>query len=1030
MRRVLVKLLFLTLLAPTLWTGGNLSAASSSVTSQQNEKKHVSGIVSDKSGAPVPGASVMIPNSTIGTVTGPDGRFSFDVPAGTKTLEASSLGYTSVTITLGAGNIYNIILEEDSEALEEVVVVGYGTQKKVNLTGSVSSVNYENESMSSRAITDASNALSGLAPGLSVFQSSGQPGGDGSSLLIRGTGTLNSGSSPLVIIDGQPGSLGTLNPNDISNISILKDAASSAIYGSRAANGVILVTTKSGNNSDGKVSFSYTGNISMSRPAKLYDVIDQTADHMAVVNMIQRNSNAQEYFTQAQMDEWRSKSATDPIRYPNTNPWDAVLQYNPVHNHTISARGGSKNISLYSSLSYLDNGGLMPNTAFKRYTFRNNLSYKINDWLTLGSNISAFLGNQQPGYGGPDTLNYLITTSPSLLPKHPDGRYGAGMLATEAAANNILRGLETARGERRTNRYIGKVFVKLTPIEGLEINGSYFINQYHYNAHGYSVPSALWNFQTETMVQSPANSISLSNSNNRSRQEIIDVFANYSKSFGDHNFNFLAGFNQEYYLSENLGTTKGDLLSIYTPVNNAAATLLGITGTASDYAMRSFFGRINYDYKGKYLFEANLRADGSSRFSKENRWGYFPSFSAGWRVSEEPFWAGLKKGIDYLKLRASWGQLGNNNVGNYAWQETYAIYNSSYNGTVVSGIGSSAIANDQMTWETTDVLNLGLDATIAKHVTLTLDYYNKLSHGILAQLPIPYVNGGLTAPTINSAQVRNTGLELDVAYENNIGDLQFRIGANGAFNKNEIVKYKGDLLESHGYGVWTEGQPIGKYYLREVDHIVKSQSEIDNLVAQGYKFSGTKPGPGDLLYKDADGDMTIGSDNDRVLMGNPHPKFIYGANLTLAYKGFDFYALLSGVAGYDKYLSSTFFSHKTYTTGYMYPKYFMDMWSESNPDSTVPKAYTSDTRNSVNSEYYLHKADFLRVKTLQLGYTLPKSLMDKIGLQTVRIYANLENFFTFTSYPGLDPEASEPSNASGATYPIMKTASVGLNINF
>ena len=1010
--------------------GGTISASTSSVLNQQNEKKHVSGIVADKAGAPVPGASVMIPGSTIGTVTSFDGRYSLDVPAGTKALEVGSLGYTTVTITLGTGSVYNITLEEDSEALEEVVVVGYGTQKKVNMTGAVSSVNYENQNIASRTITDASNALNGLAPGLQVCQSSGQPGSDGSSLLIRGTGTLNSGSSPLVIVDGQPGSLSTLNPSDISNISVLKDAASSAIYGSRAANGVILVTTKNGSNTDGKVSFTYTGDIAINSPAKLYDLIDQTADHMEVVNMIQRNSGSAEYFTQEQIDEWRTKSKTDPILYPNTNPWDAILDHKPIHNHTIAARGGSERIQFYSSLSYLDNGGLMPNTGYKRYTFRNNMSFKVNDWLKLGSNISALLGTQEPGYSGTGTLQFTSATSPSLLPKHPDGRYGSAMLATESMANNTLWALETARGERRTNRYIGKVFATITPLKGLEINGSFYINQYHYNASSYTIPVNKWNFQTETIVYTAPNSITLSNTNNRTRQKVVDLYANYDKSFGNHNFKVLVGYNQEYYLSESLGTSKGDLLSIQTPVNNAAATMLGITGTTSDYAMQSFFGRINYDYMGKYLFEANLRADGSSRFSKDNRWGWFPSFSAGWRVSEEPFWSGLKRGVDYFKVRASWGQLGNNNVGNYAWQETYAIYNSSYNGTVVSGIGSSAIANDQMTWETTDVLNIGFDATIAKHLSLTVDYYNKLSHGILAQIPIPYVNGGLTAPTVNSAKVRNSGIEIDIAYENHIGDFIFRIGANGAYNNNKIVSYKGDLLEAHGYGVWTEGQPIGKYYLREVEHIIQDQSEVDNLLAQGYKFSGKTPGPGDLLYKDADGDMLIGSDNDRVLMGNPLPKVNYGFNLSLDYKGFDFYALLSGMAGYDKYLGATFYSFQTYTTGYMYPTYFKDMWTESNHSTKYPKAYVSDTRNSLNSEFYLHKADFLRVKTLQLGYTIPRKLTAKVGIDKVRFFANLENYFTFTSYPGLDPEASEPTTTSGMTYPLIKSASFGLNLNF
>lgn len=748
---------------------------------------------------------------------------------------------------------------------------------------------------------------------------------------------------------------------------------------------------------------------------------------MTVVNQIEKNSNRKPSFSDDLINEWRERSKTDPILYPNTNWWNAILKDNTLQTHSLSARGGNEKISFYTSFNYLGNDGLMDNTAYNRFTFRNSLTYQVNKWLKMGNNLAALFGNQDPASPN-DIFQWFIATTPGLLPRHPDGRYGGGMTG-ETAANNPLRVLETARGEKKTQQYTGKIFATITPLTGLEITGSYFLDMINYDAWSATEPTNTYNFQTGDIIQPAATSVGIGNSYQKTKREVIDVFGTYSKILGLHNGSLLIGFNQEYYKVTKFSVTKRDLYSLDTPVLDAAATNVSSGGNMSDYAMRSWFGRFSYDYANRYLFEANLRVDGSSRFAPDNRWGVFPSLSAGWRISEEVFWTNMKNTIDNLKFRISWGQLGNNGIGNYDWKDVYSPGNYSFNGSVVEGVMPMSIANNQITWETTDVLNTGIDITLFNKLSLTLDYYDKYTHGILSSLPIPYVNGGLTAPKVNSAKVRNKGFEFDLNYQDFLGPIGFSLGINGAINKNVIEKYKGDLLEAHGQGVWTEGMPIGKYWVREIDHIVQDQAEIDALLAQGWKFSPSAPGPGDFLYKDQNGDKKI-DDDDRILKGDPIPVFTYGGNISLNYKDFDFYALVNGVLGWDKYTSSQFFSLDQYVQGYLYPTYFLNQWTEENHSTTIPKVYVSNTKNQQQSDYHLHKADYLRIKTLQLGYTVPLRITNKISIEKLRVYVNMENFFTFTSYPGMDPEMSGSTGNSDTNYPLLKTMSIGLNINF
>ncbi|MEQ9439588.1 MAG: TonB-dependent receptor [Cyclobacteriaceae bacterium] len=990
----------------------------------------VTGTVADQQGGGgLPGVNVLVKGGSVGTVTDVEGKYTINVPNDDDVLVFSSIGYATQEVPVNGRTVINVNLTEDVQSLDEIVVVGYGSQKKTNLTGAVSSVNFEREEMSSRPLTNVSSALTGLSSGMFVSQGDGTPGGDGATLKVRGTGSLNAGQNPLVIIDGQPGDINALNPNDVATVSILKDAASAAIYGSRASNGVILITTKTGSNSEGDITFNYTGNTGFSEPTQLFDIISNTADHMGLINQIQENSGLTPSFSQDRIDEWRQKSMTDPVLYPNTDWWDAVIKPNVIQNHTISARGGSEKLNFYSSLGLLNNNGVIDNTGYKRFTFKNNLAYQINDWLKLGTNLTALFGNADPA-STDDIFRYFEGTTPGLLPKHPDGRYGGSMTGGgELQSNNVLRTIETAVGEKNTQNYVGKLFATLSPIEGLDITGSFFIDMYNYNDWSSSRPESLWDFQNETIVISTEGArLGLSNSYRKRKRQIYDLYATYDKTIENHHFRFLLGYNQEYYREDYFNAFKRDLISLNVPVLDAAPNDPQAGGNTFDYGIRSYFGRINYDFKGKYLFEANVRTDGSSRFSPDNRWGIFPSFSAGWILSEESFWAGLGGTLDYFKLRASWGQLGNNGIGNYAWQSVYNPANHSFNGQIVQGLAPSAIANDDITWETTDVLNIGADINLLQNLSFTFEYYNKFTHGILAGIPIPYVNGGLTPPQVNSAEVRNAGFESEINYDTQIGDVRLSVGVNGSFNKNTIESYKDDYLEPHGQGVWTEGKPIGIFWVREVDHIIQDQSEIDNLLSEGWEFKPSTPGPGDFLYKDQDGNKII-DDDDRILKGHSIPSFTYGGTINMGYKGFDLFMLFNGVSGWDKYLSTHFFGTQLRVDGYLYRANYLDAWTPENRSTTVPKLYTNDSKNDQQSDYFLYSANYLRLKSLQLGYTIPATLVNSIGIDHLRLYVNLENYFTFTSYPGMDPETDGSQYNGSITYPLMKTVSLGLNLS-
>ncbi|ANH83568.1 hypothetical protein A8C56_23650 [Niabella ginsenosidivorans] len=1000
------------------------------VAGEANKPRVISGKINDKEGNPLAGVSVVEKGTNNGTASREDGSFSLNVKSDNAILVFSSLGY--ITKEQPVSNNMVVVLEKTDASLDQVVIIGYGTQKKANLTGAVSSIDFDKQSMNSRAISNVSSAIAGLAAGINVRQNNGLPrGNNNADLSVRGVGSLNISSEPLVIVDGQVADINSVSPNDVASVSILKDAASAAIYGSRASNGVILITTKTGKGMNGKVNFTYNNYVGWKKPTLLPDWAYNTVDHMKLINMTLENSGSDPWYNDEDIAEWSEGIKTDPIKYPSTNWWDAITKRNIVQDHNISAKGGNDKVNFYTSMDYYNDDGMIPNTAFRRINFRNNLSYKVNDWLRLGNNVTYISSKSDP-VDIDDIFQWFRASSPSILPQNPDGRYGAPQLDNEVSTNNPLRSAKQARGETTGNRFQGKVFGVLTPLKGLSITASYFADIYQEFGWSGTEPADLWNFKTgEKTSDASGNIRTLRNNFQKNARQVIDIYGDYTRAFGKHRGHLLLGYNQEYFKGQSFAGARQDLLSYETPVLDAATgEITNLAGNANDYAMRSFFGRFNYDYDGKYLFEADLRYDGSSRFSPDHRWGLFPSGSVGWMISREDFFKPLINVFTNFKLKASYGELGNNGIGNYAWQNFYSVVKYPFNEVPSSGLIYTSFGNESITWESTAVTNVGIDTRLFNRLDLSLNYYNKLTKSILTDLPIPATNGGIGAPLVNSAKVRNYGFEAEASYAQHIGKLNIYTNVNFSYNQNRIISYKGDFIEPHGQNAaaWTEGYPIGVLWVREVDHIIQSQKEVDDLVAAGYTFSPATPDPGDFLYKDENGDKKI-NDDDRVLKGNPIPVFNYGGSITLDYAGIDLSVYFSGVGKWDRYLSSSVYALTHNTGNYIYPTEYLNMWTPENTNTNIPKVYAGSQVNNQTSDFFLHRADYFKIRSLQLGYSLPNSIIRSLKLNKFRVFANLENYFTWTNWPNLDPEMSRSTNDE-ASYPLGKVASFGLQISF
>ena len=992
----------------------------------------IRGSVSDATGAPLPGATIVIKGTAQGTTTDADGRFQISTSQPSVTLVISFIGFDEQEVIANSAGEIRVVLQESAEHLSEVVVVGYGTQKKVNLTGSVSVV--EGESLTKRQVGSTSLALQGIAPGVTIMQQSGVPGGDGGTIRIRGTGSINAGQNPLILVDNVEMSLDAIDPNNIESISILKDAAAAAIYGSRAANGVVLITTKRGAQG---ISMNYHSYVSLQEPTNLPEKVN-ALDHMKHWDIAQVNSGLPPAFTQ-QIADYEALGPDNFSRF-NTDWKQLVLTNNGLmHNHNLSVSAGSEKVKVFASGSFLDQNGLTANTDYKRYDLRFNtdvaLTKKLSASMDLVLNKSDRLW---PGQSNPQVIIRYMLGLPAIVPgRYDTGEWGEGW----SNANPAAQAEDGGFNRYVTDSRIIKGTATYHPVEDLELIATYSSNYWTSHQH-------LFTDQYDIYTADPANNTlvfarpwpafnSLTENRFDNVQNLFRTQATYSKELGDHSFTLLGGFSTESFQSRNINVFRQQLLSPGRPyINDGSPTGQNMSGGEERWGMVSVYSRVNYNFKEKYLIELNGRWDASSRFRKENWWALFPSASLGWRISEEGFWSGLSQIIDDAKVRASYGTLGNQNLlrgGTPDYYPTYSTfvtgsaYNYYFNNAVNAGYALTTAANTDIRWETSTIFDVGVDlGFLSNRLTVTADYFQRDITDMLQLVPVPsYV--GLSSPFVNVGSMRNRGWELATVWRDQVNDLRYQIQLAFSDVTNEVLNNGGKPIIAGGR-VQQEGYPLDSYYGYIADGLFRNQEEIN---AAPFHYGNTAPG--DIRYRDIsgpDGQPDNKIDNyDRTILGNYFPRYEYSANLSSQYKGFDLTVFLQGVGKRENYLSGTgsqpFYSASFQGSMFEHQK---DFWSLENADAAYPRLTANSIPNNyVTSSYWIRSGAYLRLKNVVLGYTLPKSVTGRVGVKSARLYVSGQNLVTWDNFfPGFD---AEQRDTGGEFYPIMKTYSVGLNIN-
>lgn len=990
--------------------------------------REIVGTVSDSSGEPLIGVSVLVKESSAGATTDIDGKFRVNAAAG-QTLKVSYVGYTTQEIKVSSQSVINIVLKEDLMKLEEVVVVGYGTQKKVNLTGAVSSVTAEE--LANKPVTSTAQALAGLAPGLSVLQNSGRPGAS-ANVKIRGTGTFSSaGTDPLVLIDGLSGSIDDVDPNDIQSISFLKDAASASIYGNRAANGVILIETKKG--SEGKTTISYNATFGWQKATELPDFLPSW-EYAEYYNMAMHNMGRQDAYSAEQIEKYRNGS--DPDNYPNVNHLKWLLESGSgfQHQHNVSIQGGNAKTSYNFSVGYRNQEGMTANTNNERMTALLSLKSEIAKGLTMNINLNAYNNKYNAPNGEPQSIDgmigYAVREAPIYAGQKSDGSFGyqdsyspEAWLASESFIQNISRNI-SASAQLRWE----------TPVKGLSFIGKAGANYWTKFDKAYRAET----YFDENKTVGP-NTLSIWTANNT--YTTLEAMVNYERQIKNHSFKLLAGTSVEQSNNKGLEGYRNSFPNNYlyelgagdksTASNNSSLT---------EYALLSYFGRLNYTFNDRYLLEANVRYDGSSRFAKDHRWGFFPSVSAGWRISEESFWknSSIANSFDNLKLRASYGVLGNQNIGVYPYQQTYSLgHDYPLGGTLQSGAYIASYNNPNITWEKTAITDIGIDFSLWNGMLSgTIDYFYKYTSDILSSVEVTSIMGRGVGQS-NVGAVSNKGIEVNLSFNGKIGrDFKYSIAPNFTWIKNAVEELSNGAKEEINNNRIV-GEPIGIIYGYETDGLFVDQAEIDAAPDQLVGKSSIKPGY--VKYKDISGpdgvpDGKVDAQYDRKVLGSTTPKFYYGLNLNASFKGFDFSALLQGLGGHKRLIGS-YMAYAFYNGGQIQRWQADNCWTEENPNkwAAYPRIETLNMNNTnlQTSDYWLRNASFLRVKNVQIGYTLPKSVSKKAGMESVRIYLSGQNLFSFNSfYKGWDPENEIGTGDAPSYYPINAIYSFGLNLKF
>lgn len=989
-----------------------------SLTSAQQSNR-VTGVVTDEYGDPIIGANVIEKGTTNGIITDLDGKFTINVNPGA-VLQFSYIGYITREITVKDQSVLSIKLSEDTQALNEVVVVGYGVQRKVTTTGAVTKL--EGDDLNKMTVVNVTKALQGMSPGITIVDRGGAPGSDDPEIYLRGVGTTGN-ANPLVLVDGIEMSLSQIPSSEIDNISVLKDAASASIYGSRAAHGVILVTTKRGK--EGKVRLSYDGSIGFQDRAVKAEQVS-AREYMTMVNESLINAGGVSKYTED--DILATERGSDPFNHSFTNWPDEVYKSNYITQHTLNLNGGSEVGRYLVSFDYLDQPGLTDNTEYKRYSYRVNTDLNIGKMLKVSSDMTF----RHIDRLWPEGLGDAQYNAWSMQPTTPN-KYENGDYVLDKQNRSVLSYTDlNVVGEDRYNMdaVYGQVKADFEPIKDLiftgmvSLNGNWDRRKIHYKNHKY------YNEAGELITQRN-NPNSVKDERNNSYQMTMRFLANYKKRFGDdHDLAFLYGMEQISFRKYYSMAQRKELISDALPdVSLGSAGSQFAEGRPTKWGINSYFGRINYGFRDKYLFEANIRADGSSRFAKGHKWGVFPSFSAAWRISEEGFMKNLGF-VDNLKLRASWGQTGNERIDAFMFLPQYNTSNVVMNGNLVSAVYQKKMANPDVTWETVEQTNVGLDfAFLNNSLYGEIDWYTKDTKDILLALGIPKFIG-LDAPEQNAGIVRNSGIETMLGFRKTFGEVTFNTSVNLAYNKNEWIDRGGDDKNISGYTIQHIGSALNSFYIYEADGLIANEKELEEYRA---KYKSDPRGmsdlhAGDVKLVDSNGDGTIDPDDRQIFTSNI-PKFTYGLNIGGEYKGFDVSLLFQGSSGANRMMYGEWIEGPSYEafTGV----HFRDRWTEENQNGNakMPRLEAANNRNaSTYNSFFLKKVNYLRLKNVQVGYTFPSSIVDKLHLTKLRLYVSGSNLFTFSSMDkGLDPEAkSDRINA----FPPLRIMNFGVNVIF
>ncbi|WP_234567315.1 SusC/RagA family TonB-linked outer membrane protein [Rhodohalobacter sp. 614A] len=989
-------------------------------TSIYAQQRTIRGTVSSaETGETLPGVNIVIKGTLSGTATDMDGNFSLNVSDPNAILVFSSVGYKSLEVEVGSSEVLDVTLEEDIGSLEELIVVGYGTQRRVEVTSAISSV--PADEIAQQTTTNINQAMQGRVAGVNVTENSGAPGA-GISVDVRGIGTIGN-SSPLYVIDGIPGGdLNSINPQNIKSIEILKDASAAAIYGANGANGVVLVTTKGGRVGRPQIDFDMTYGIQQ---------LSNTVDVL----------NAEEYATL--QNEARAASGLEtywdnPSSLGKGTNWQDELSRNAaLQQYNLSASGGTEDLQYFVSGGFYEQEGVLVGSGFERGSIQANADYKINDYFKIGNRLSLARTTQSAipedyPFATDNRIVGALEMSPTV-PVYRNGQFAGpqGDFEGSGQGPNPV-GLATINDvKNQISNVVNRAYVQLTPLENLVIkselgvdytDGSYF----EFN------PTYRWGITSNSIAQlyrAESNSYGWTSQTTATYETIIQQ---------DHELDLLAGFSVSESRYESLDASAQGFISENVRVISAADQINSLSEYVEEEGMIGYFGRVNYAYQGKYLFTGNIRVDGSSKFGEGNRYGVFPSFSAGWRLSQEKFLSDVDA-IDDLKLRVSWGKSGNSQIGNYNYatrlnlSQYYVLGNGQ---EIVPGVAPNSVPNEDVKWETTTQTNIGIDlAMMREKINFTVDYYIKNTTDMLVPVPIPSSSGITEAPYQNAGEVENRGLEISLMHQNSVGDFYYKIGGNFATVKNEVLDLGGGLpipspilyRESVRLTRTEEGRSVGEFYGYKTDGLFQTQQDIDNHA--------TQPGaaPGDIRFVDTNGDGVI-NDSDRTYLGSPIPDFQFGITANFSYKNFDLRMLFSGVYG-NKLINTM--GYRLLNGSHIGNKMAgaLDRWTGPGTSNDMPRMTWNDPNDNARiSDRYVQDGSYLRLKNIQLGYNLSQDLSSSIGVRELRVYVSARNLFTITNYDGFDPELGKVDNNNlnygidMGSYPVPRSFNVGLSV--